>query len=165
MGLFFNPQGRIGKGPFWIGVIVLLVISTALSAVSAYGPRTVGTIISLLSLVLIYPGVCVYVKRFHDAGKSGWWYLLVILLGFAITACASFFLVAPRFAELQGGPQPGGPEFQAAVRQITQDTFIPLTAVGVVVSLVIAFIVSMLPSDPGENKYGPPASGAAPATV
>jgi uncharacterized membrane protein YhaH (DUF805 family) len=158
VSLFFSPQGRIGKGQFWIGVIVLLVVGIGLSVAQRFSPQSVALVFALLSIVLIYPSVCVYVKRLHDAGKSGWWYLLVILIAFIANAIASVVLFAPYFSEL-AEMTPGSPELQARTQQITEVITLPLVGISLVISLGIALIVSMLPSDPGENRFGPSANG------
>lgn len=160
VNVFFNPQGRIGKGPFWIGVVVLLVVGVGLSVAQRYSPQTpvLALVYTLLSIVLIYPSVCVYAKRFHDAGKSGWWYLLVILAAVIANTIASVVLFAPYFSEL-AEMTPGSPELQARTQQITEAITWPLVGVSSVISLGIALVVSLLPSDPGENRFGPPANG------
>jgi uncharacterized membrane protein YhaH (DUF805 family) len=67
-GLLLNPNGRIGQREFWIGVLIII----AGNLVAGFVPL-VGL---LLSLALIYVGVCVYGKRLHDAGRSAWWHAL-----------------------------------------------------------------------------------------
>ena len=84
--LFTSFDGRINRAPFWAGVLVLIGANVVLAIIGSvlgmiFGPlsylATVG------SLVLIYPAVALYAKRWHDQAKSGWWTLvaLVPLLG------------------------------------------------------------------------------------
>ena len=77
---------RINREPFWAGVLVLIGANVVLAIIGGilgaiFGPlqylATIG------SLVLIYPAVALYAKRWHDQSKSGWWTLvsLIPLLG------------------------------------------------------------------------------------
>ena len=84
--LFTSFDGRINRQPFWTGIIVLVVANIIISIVAGILSSIVpalGMIISILSLVLIYPALALYAKRWHDRSKSGWWSLvmLVPLLG------------------------------------------------------------------------------------
>lgn len=162
VNLLLNPQGRIQAGPFWQGVIILLVANWVIASVQVYltTSPSVSTLIGLLGLLLIYPAVCVYAKRFHDSGRSGWWYLAVfgaqLLLGLIIGG----ILAANMMGELQD-VQLGSPEWQSLQMEVARRNFLPSQVVGTVVSLVIAFIVARLRSDPGENRFGPPPGGQA----
>ena len=86
--LYTSLEGRIGRQTFWMGVIVLIVISIVFAVLDAIlGTRTdsgIGILGALFSLVAIYPSVVLYAKRWHDRGKSGWWTLiaLVPIIGF-----------------------------------------------------------------------------------
>jgi uncharacterized membrane protein YhaH (DUF805 family) len=37
------------------------------------------TILSLLTLLVIWPSLAVSIKRWHDRGKSGWWVLIALV--------------------------------------------------------------------------------------
>ncbi len=72
--LFLSFEGRINRQPFWIGVIILFVANIVVSLILGD-----GIIAILIALAMIYPGLCVYIKRCHDRGKSGWWCLLLLI--------------------------------------------------------------------------------------
>lgn len=80
--LFTSFEGRINRAPFWAGVIVLLVVNIAIAIVgnilgAIWGPLALLTTIA--SLVLIYPALALYAKRWHDRSKSGWWSLILLI--------------------------------------------------------------------------------------
>jgi uncharacterized membrane protein YhaH (DUF805 family) len=84
--LFTSFDGRINREPFWAGVLVLIGANIVLAILGSilgmiFGP--LQYLASIGSLVLIYPAVALYAKRWHDQAKSGWWTLiaLVPLLG------------------------------------------------------------------------------------
>ena len=67
--LFTSFDGRINREPFWAGVLLLIGANIVLSIIGGilgaiFGPlqylATIG------SLVLIYPAVALYAKRWHD---------------------------------------------------------------------------------------------------
>ena len=83
-------MGRIGRGRFWLGVLGILVAYLLASAVLGTaglmtlddaGQPSLGyaLAIGLLALVMLWPTVCVYGKRFHDRDKSAWWILIALV--------------------------------------------------------------------------------------
>lgn len=71
--LFLSLDGRINRQPFWIGIVILVVVTAAASAIFPVW------LAGIIQLALVYPSVAVYVKRCHDRGKSGWWCLLFLI--------------------------------------------------------------------------------------
>ena len=163
INLLFNPQGRIEKGPFWTGFVVLLVVGVAVGWAQAYAaPQRMTPLFTAISLTLIYPSVCVYGKRFHDAGKTAWFFGAVVVAQIIGNAVAALVIAGPHFAALQD-IEPGTDAFRAAQREITQTIFLPVQLAATTVAFVVAFVVSMLPSDPDTNRFGPPPGGPAQA--
>ena len=87
LAFFFSPSGRIGRAQWWLAqiaviaiVIVVLVLLSMLH--DAIGQALIADTLLLaiglviLSLMLMWMGFCLTVKRYHDRGKSGWWYLI-----------------------------------------------------------------------------------------
>ena len=95
---YFNFDGRARRKEYWFFVlfniifaIVAAVIDNVLGIASeelGYGP-----IYGLYALATFIPGIAVSIRRLHDIGKSGWYFLLalipcvggIILLVFALT--------------------------------------------------------------------------------
>jgi uncharacterized membrane protein YhaH (DUF805 family) len=85
--LFFSPAGRMSRSQYWLvhtAVIPILALAI-IPMFSANKGDYVGAIMQSLGyLALILPftmwfGFCATVKRYHDRGKSGWWYLMVFV--------------------------------------------------------------------------------------
>ena len=80
-------SGRARRTEFWMFTLVNIAVSMLLAFVDnsfgmtvAYG---VGMLSSLYGLVVLIPSLAVAVRRLHDTGRSGWWWLisLVPLIG------------------------------------------------------------------------------------
>ena len=96
--MFFSFQGRSNRARWWIGLIVLSVIGSILGGIfvggamaSIYGidPQNTAAIMaamtgvfvpaSIIGLVMLWPSLALYTKRWHDRGKSGWWTLIILI--------------------------------------------------------------------------------------
>lgn len=100
--LFFSFAGRINRGKFWLGNLILFVIGLILLAANYAllgGPYSVaspddiekgadpliwGSVPAVVAYALqvvvsMVMGFAVLIKRCHDRGKSGWWSLLLLI--------------------------------------------------------------------------------------
>ena len=69
-------QGRATRSEYWFFQVFLLLMALAGLILA----RLLGTSLPLLAvlLCLLLPNVAVTVRRLHDAGLSGWFYLLIL---------------------------------------------------------------------------------------
>jgi len=140
--LFFSPAGRIGQQAFWIAWLCLFGVHVVVGWIPLLGWA--------LALVAVYCSVCVYAKRLHDMGYSGWWQLImyllgpVLVIGVLISTGVSVALTAISGAD---------PEWAALVGMG-----------GFMISLGVAFVawvaftlwVGLSPPQAGDNRYGAP---------
>ena len=81
--LFFTRYtdfgGRSRRSEYWWSSLSIAIIGAIVSAI-------LGDLAFIWSLAILVPGIAVSVRRLHDIGKSGWWYLigLVPLVGLII---------------------------------------------------------------------------------
>jgi len=88
-------------------------------------------LMNLFTVATLVPSICLWIRRFHDIGKSGWWILVYfgivifagIVLGFSVVAESLFGILG--------------------------------ALAGVIVSSLIVLVFTCLDSQPGENRYGP----------
>lgn len=88
-------DGRASRSEYWYFFLFNALIELVLVAIMYGIPIFAGIIsflLSVYSIVIFLPSLAVGVRRLHDIGKSGWWYLIifipligaVILLVFAV---------------------------------------------------------------------------------
>jgi uncharacterized membrane protein YhaH (DUF805 family) len=91
--LFASFEGRINRGKYWAGIIILWILAILANAVVAtifgmqieldrpipvMGP--VAWFVWLLAaLAIAYAALAVLAKRWHDRDKSGWWSLILLV--------------------------------------------------------------------------------------
>jgi uncharacterized membrane protein YhaH (DUF805 family) len=107
--LFTSFEGRINRGKFWAGYVVLWIgtgiVVGILSAV--LGDSASFWVLYTIAVVLIVlASLALQVKRWHDRGKSGWWVLinLVPIIGFF------WSLIEVGFLPGTPGPNEFGPD-------------------------------------------------------
>ncbi|HJR56701.1 MAG TPA: DUF805 domain-containing protein [Rhizomicrobium sp.] len=149
----FYPDGRIGPVAFRNAALALIAAGAAVSLTPVAVPAL--WMVSFAGFLFLYPWVVIWVKRFHDAGKSGWWFLAVFVPWLVTGAIANHFITA-EFG--LAPPQPGTPvDIWGYMAAQTQAIALPATIASVVISLVFALVVNEeLKSDPGENRHGSP---------
>ena len=106
--LFYGLGTLLVNAPFWIVALTWLTgtdpdLSGGLAL--GYAEIALGIVSILWWLIHLLPAIAVTVRRLHDTGRSGLWYLLGI--------------------------------------------FLP------VIGTIWVFVLTVLDSEPGENKYGP----------
>lgn len=79
--LLLSPQGRIGRGQFWLGSALLFgalflieVLSPAVEQGQTLPPQVVAAL-----LVLLWSAFALTAKRYHDLGKASWWVLVILI--------------------------------------------------------------------------------------
>ena len=92
LAFLFSPSGRIGRAKWWLAQLVIFVVVIAFIALISIQFSIDEIILAdkanpsidpmfaiesfVFALFLAWLGFCITVKRYHDRGKSGWWYLL-----------------------------------------------------------------------------------------
>jgi len=152
METVLNPFGRIGPVTFRNIAIILILIGAMFSLLPWVRPDM--ALFSFASFLLLYPWVVIWIRRFHDAGKSGKWFLAV-LAAYMITGIAVNRLIVARFIP---APPPVDPHFvMLSMEAQMRANALPGTIASVIISLAFALVINEeLKSDPAENAYGPP---------
>jgi len=81
--LFTSLEGRIGRQSYWMGVVAISVIGLVAAlldvVLGTMNENGYGIVSAIATIVLIYPSIVLYAKRWHDRGKSGWWTLILLV--------------------------------------------------------------------------------------
>jgi uncharacterized membrane protein YhaH (DUF805 family) len=139
--LFFSLNGRIGRGQFWLGTVVIWVVIFGLEWLfgvpimddaATFRLRAIDFAISLLT---IYPTAAVAAKRLHDRDRSG-------ALAWVLVAAFAVFSVG----DLSG--------YFASTAPMSWPAGLVIFAAGVV---LLAFLIDLgfRRGTPGPNQYGP----------
>ena len=166
--LLFSPSGRIGPSEFTKGIMILAVISAVLTIIPMFS-FTLGSMLSIIGIVLLYPLVCLLIKRSHDGGKSGWmsivWLIIMGIIGFALSYLAQMFTIGDLQEQMEAATTAAaesgdfGAIMEAAKEfgpQIAKKTAIPSAIAGLVGSYIGAFVINKIVGrDDHENQFGP----------
>jgi uncharacterized membrane protein YhaH (DUF805 family)/cold shock CspA family protein len=121
-------RGRARRKEYWgfalfytLGMILLTITGLAIDAEAGnfdYGSEApVATIVIVLLALLasLVPGIAISVRRFHDIGLSGWFYLVMFVIGFLLAGIVMILaivlgLIPSQRHENKWGPVPDGVE-------------------------------------------------------
>ena len=88
LAFFFSPSGRFGRAQWWLAqlailaivIVAVVLLFSVFNGATEQAPSAGVVLLSIglviVSLMLMWMGFCVTVKRYHDRGKSAWWYLI-----------------------------------------------------------------------------------------
>ncbi len=104
-------HGRSRRKEYWyfvLFVVIISIIATIIDMVlgtynEEYG---VGILSGLFSLFILVPGIAVAIRRLHDTGRSGWWYLLALLPVIGAIVLLIFFVQDSEQGTNKYGPNP-----------------------------------------------------------
>ena len=74
-GNYVGFSGRAARSEFWYWTLFSLIADIVAGIIDAFvGLGFVGLVVSL---ALLLPSIAVAIRRLHDLGRAGWWFLLV----------------------------------------------------------------------------------------
>ena len=104
---YFNSEGRANRKEYWLFTLANSIIGFVIGYVGCLiGAPVIGTIYGLAVLI---PGVCIGIRRLHDVGRSGWWFLLAFT-GIGAIVLFVFYCLDSEPGENAYGPNPKGVE-------------------------------------------------------
>ena len=144
-------SGRARRKEYWMytlfcvifGIVAMIIdniAGTTFKYTYTMGDTTIpvnvgyGYIYAAYGLATFIPGIAVGVRRLHDVGKSGWFYLLCVLpliVGYALI-----------FIGIQNH----------LIAALVLGVLLALLSLGLAIWLLVLFCTN---GTPGENKYGP----------
>ena len=79
VALFFSRYtdfgGRSRRSEYWWVMLFNVIVSFVLAML----PNSLAFLSGLWSLAILVPSLAICIRRLHDVGKSGWWYLFILI--------------------------------------------------------------------------------------
>ena len=86
MNNYVNFNGRASRSEYWwfflftmILQFIALPIDIVVLGYDMMDPGAIQIVGTIAGLALFLPSLCVLVRRLHDLGKSGWWFLIALI--------------------------------------------------------------------------------------
>lgn len=145
--LFFTPFGRIGRRDFWLAWLVIFAVNVVLTWIPFIGVA--------LWLVGIYCTICIYSKRLHDMGRTGWLQVIPIAASVTWWVLATYFAIGVLFTgfAVEAGLSDAGAGLGilSGVMALIMTGLVALT-----IEIVFLIWIGVTQSDPFDNRFGPP---------
>lgn len=100
-----NFSGRSRRSAYWYAFLANMIIAFVLGFLSGL-VDVLSILTSLYSLAFLVPSIALAVRRLHDTGHSGWWYLIA-LTGIGCIVLLIWFCQDSQ-PDNQYGPSPKG---------------------------------------------------------
>ncbi len=112
---YFAFGGRSSRGAYWywtlfvfIAAIIAAILDVLLFPEMTQSAAALSPISTVFSLATFIPGLTVSIRRLHDIGRSGWWFLIAFtIIGVILLiywSCKPGQRVANRFgADIEAG--------------------------------------------------------------
>ena len=75
---FADFRGTATRKEYWMFVLINFIISVIISMIVRV--TDINLLSTLYSLIILIPSISIMVRRLHDAGKSGFWILIIFTI-------------------------------------------------------------------------------------
>ncbi|HWZ71345.1 MAG TPA: DUF805 domain-containing protein [Casimicrobiaceae bacterium] len=104
-------SGRARRREYWFFVLFNLIVSVVLAVCDVVlgtysAAASIGILSGIYTLAVLIPGIAVTVRRLHDAGRSGWWILIVLVPIVGWIVLLVFMLLDTQPGQNAYGPSP-----------------------------------------------------------
>ncbi|CUW37438.1 putative inner membrane protein [Magnetospirillum sp. XM-1] len=79
IGKYATFQGRASRSEYWFFALFNIILSMIASVVAGASLGVLSVLPAILMIGLFVPSLAVSVRRLHDLGKSGWWFLIILI--------------------------------------------------------------------------------------
>ena len=98
-------SGRARRQEYWMFVLVYIISYILLGIIEGIVNLT-GVLTTIYALAVLLPSLGVGVRRLHDTGRSGWWWLIGFIPLIGIVVLIYFAVQDSQPGENQYGPNP-----------------------------------------------------------
>jgi len=109
MSKYADFGGRSRRKEYWMFALIYGIVYLGVFILALAGPQSIKTpaliLLSVIALAHLIPSLAVSVRRLHDTGRTGWWFLLLFvpLGGIAVLI---FMCLDGEFGSNDYGPNP-----------------------------------------------------------
>ena len=149
-------SGRARRSEFWYFVLFNFLVSFVLGLIPF-----LSLVSGLWALAVLIPSLAVTVRRFHDIGKSGWNYLIIVIPELTLMGYLFYNIINVIKEMVDAGFKYYNMADSVRAfldRIMTNSSFLSTFGVLIFIDLVVTilWLVWMTrDSQPGENKWGP----------
>jgi len=126
---FANYSGRASRSDYWYFYLFTLLVNLPFKLFEQVDHELFLILLVVASIIIIVPFISLQVRRYHDVGLSGKWFLLLLVIGLGVWV--AWF----RTAEMFG--------------------FYPIVGVISISCFLVNLVISCKIPNPGDNNYGP----------
>jgi len=112
-------DGRASRSEFWYFALFYFIMDVIAAIIDAFVLNPImgttpdqaaqgGILQMIFALGLLIPSIALGIRRLHDIGKSGWWYLLVLIPIIGWLALLYFYILDSQPGSNQYGENPKG---------------------------------------------------------
>lgn len=101
-------NGRAHRSEYWYFFLTQTIIFLLLGSISYAVGDQYGIIGYIYNFATLIPAVAVTVRRLHDVGRSGWWWLIMFVPVFGVFILLYFLIQDSTPEENEYGPNPKG---------------------------------------------------------
>ena len=106
---YLDFSGRARRKEYWMFTlfnVIIAIITSLIDSMLGLG----GILYGLFVIATLLPGLAVCVRRLHDVGKSGWWYLIALIPLIGGIVLLVWFCTEGEWEDNKWGPNPKGNE-------------------------------------------------------
>ncbi len=102
-------SGRARRTELWMFFLISWLISIGLAVIDTQVIKKPNVLGGIYSLAVLLPTIAVGIRRLHDTGRSGWWYLLILVPCIGALVLLIWFVQDSEPGKNQYGPNPKNP--------------------------------------------------------
>ncbi|SDK52423.1 DUF805 domain-containing protein [Microbulbifer yueqingensis] len=107
-------SGRARRSEYWFFFLFNLLFTLILTAIDIsldfYNAEAgIGVLSGIYALFVLIPSIAVTVRRLHDTGRTGWWFLIVLVPVLGALVLLFFMVLDSERGTNEFGPHPKNP--------------------------------------------------------
>ena len=159
LSTYLSPAGRMSPSDFKKSALILIVVGVLFSIPELLGIKSNSVLASIVSFALYYSWIVIWIKRYHDGGKSGWMCFLPIVVYLMATIILAMTMFGDEIIVLFEAFSTGAS--QADTEKMAEEMVAGKEMMGLLANTALSAVVALgfnqylISNDDHENQYGP----------